>query len=316
LFLEQPTKLAGDYKMKMRGMWFGLLCIVGLCTGVVFAQEAGGNGHGGEMAMGLPTVGPEVTIRFAATVGNRPVDCGMIYDGVGTTSSTISINDYRFYIANVRLINAAGEEVPVELTQDGKWQYENVALLDFEDGSSFCQSAGNPDLNDKVVGTVPEGEYNGLLFDLGVPFELNHLDTTTAPAPLNIPAMWWNWQVGYKYVRIDLQTPQSQTPAWFIHLGSTGCQSADGNTPPTEPCSNPNTTTVRLSEFDPVRNFVIADLATLLSNVNLDESVPMPPGCMSGPEDTDCAGLFPGFGLELATGLMSESAPQTFFRVE
>jgi uncharacterized repeat protein (TIGR04052 family) len=281
-------------------------------VGVVSAQE--GDGHGGTMITGLPAVGPEVTIRFSASVGSVPAACGMIYDGVGTADSTLSLNDFRFYVSNVRLINSDGEEVPVELTQDGQWQYANVALLDFEDGTSLCSDVGNPDLNTKIVGSVPEGMYSGLVFDLGVPFELNHLDTTTAPSPLNIPAMWWNWQFGYKFVRIDMQTPNGETPAWFVHLGSTGCASSDGNTPPTEPCSNPNVGTVRFDSFDPVRNIVIADAASLLAGVNLDASVPMPPGCMSGPEDTDCVGLFPGFGLDLASGAVGETA-QTFFNV-
>jgi uncharacterized repeat protein (TIGR04052 family) len=282
-----------------------------LTVGLVAAQHEGGG-----MMMGLPTVGPDVTIRFAAMVGSRPATCGMIYDELGTEGSIASLYDFRFYVSNIRLINAAGEEIPVELTQDGVWQYQNVALLDFEDGTSMCSDAGNADINDKVVGTVPEGEYTGLIFDLGVPFELNHLDTTTAPAPLNIPAMWWNWQYGYKFLRIDMQTPDSQTPAWFIHLGSTGCQAADGNTPPTEPCSNSNIASVHFDEFNPVQNFVIADAAALLAGVNLNESAPEPPGCMSGPEDTDCAGLFPGFGIDLATGQMLEGNIQTFFRVE
>jgi uncharacterized repeat protein (TIGR04052 family) len=283
-----------------------LLSLVGAAS----AQHGGGSMG----SMGLPQVGPDVTIRFAASVNGVPAACGLIYDGVGVEGSTVSLTDFRLYVSNVRLINAAGEEVPVELAQDGQWQYANVALLDFEDGSSLCSSTGNADLNTKIVGTVPEGMYTGLAFDLGVPFELNHLDTVTAPSPLNIPAMWWNWQVGYKFVRIDLLTPGGEAPAWFVHLGSTGCASSDGNTPPAEPCSNPNVTSVRFDSFDPVRQVVSVDAGALLSGVNLAVSVPMPPGCMSGPEDSDCAGLFPAFGLDLASG-MPVDGPQNFFHV-
>ncbi|MBK8023453.1 MAG: metallo-mystery pair system four-Cys motif protein [Chloroflexi bacterium] len=293
-----------------------LLAVLMLSVGAAAAQDhSGGNdGHGGMMMSGLPTVGPNVTIRFAAMAGDRPASCGMIYMGMGVDGATVSLNDFRFYVSNVRLINAAGEEVPVELAQDGLWQYANVALLDFEDGTSMCSEAGNADMNDKIVGMVPEGEYTGLIFDLGVPFELNHLDTTTAPAPLNLPAMWWNWQAGYKFVRIDLQTPQSQTPAWYIHLGSTVCESADSSTPPSEMCKNANINTVRLDDFDAVHNFVVADVAGLLAAVNVNESTPMPPGCMSGLDDPDCPALFSGFGLDIATGGAVEGT-QTFFRV-
>ena len=70
--------------------------------------------------------------------------------------------------------------------QDGLWQYENVALLDFEDKTGGCRDVGTVETNAQVVGTVPEGDYTGLTFDLGVPFELNHIDASTAPSPLNV----------------------------------------------------------------------------------------------------------------------------------
>ena len=295
-------------------IWGALTFSALMAISIASAQDQGQDGHGGMMQDVMPKIGPEVTIRFAATVGNRPVACGIVYDGLGAEASTISLNDYRFFVSNVRLINAEGQEVPVELVQDGFWQYENVALLDFEDGSGLCSETGTAEMNDKIVGSVPQDSYTGIVFDLGVPFELNHLDTATAPAPLNLPAMWWNWRAGYKFVRIDLQTPQGQAPQWFIHLGSTGCQAADSSTPPQEPCSNPNLPSVRLESFDPLRNFIVADLASLVANVNLVENTPQPPGCMSGMQDPDCVDLFPAFGLELSSGAVSGT--QSFFRVE
>lgn len=305
--------------MKAKYGWLSVtICLLLMLSAVSLAaaQDQGNDGHGGMMSDAMPTIGPNVTIRFAAMVGTRPAACGIIYEGLGTQASPISLNDYRFYVSNVRLINAAGEEVPVELTQDGQWQYNNTALLDFEDGAGLCSETGTAEMNNKITGTVPAGEYTGIVFDVGVPFELNHLDTATAPAPLNLPAMWWNWRTGYKFVRIDMQTPRSQTPQWFIHLGSTGCDAPDNNTPPQAPCANPNLPSVRFDGFDPLRNFIVADLEALLAGVNLDESTPMPPGCMSGVDDPDCVGLFPGFGLDLTTGQLSEANPQTFFRFE
>jgi len=289
------------------GKWFSLIVVILLLTlgvSLVTAHE--------EHAK----VGPAVTIQFDAVVGDRPARCGMAYEGLGTGDSGVVLNDFRFFVSNVRLVSAAGEEVPVVLTQDGLWQYENVALLDFEDGTAGCSEAGNSALNNKISGEVPEGEYTGIVFDLGVPFELDHLDTTTAPAPLNIPAMWWNWQVGYKFVRIDLMTPEGALPAWFIHLGSTACKAADGNTPPAEPCGNPNFSTIRLDGFNPAHNFVVADLAGLVAGVNLNENTPEPPGCMSMPMDPDCMTLFPGFGLNIVEGVTQVADTQSFFRMQ
>jgi uncharacterized repeat protein (TIGR04052 family) len=285
---------------KLEFRLFGMVMFIVLSVSIVFAHDEA----------------EPVTIRFAAMVGDLPVACGITYSGLGTESSSVSLNDFRFYISHVRLIDAEGEETPVELTQDGLWQYENVALLDFEDGTAGCGEAGNPEMNTRIVGEVHEGDYTGIVFDVGVPFELNHLDTTTAPAPLNIPAMWWNWQFGYKFVRVDMLTPDGEIPAWFIHLGSTGCEAADGGTAPEEPCSNANVVTVQLDNFDATQNFIIADLSQLLSDVNLTENAPEPPGCMSMSEDPDCGGLFTGFGLALDTGMMLEDGTQHFFQVK
>ena len=112
-----------------------------------------------------------ITLNFAAKVGSEAFSCGSTYAGLGADDSTVHPVDFRFYVHDVRLIDDSGAEVPVALTQDGLWQYEGVALLDFEDRSGTC-SNGTVQLNDVVVGTVPFGTYTGIAFELGVPFEL------------------------------------------------------------------------------------------------------------------------------------------------
>ncbi len=263
--------------------------------------------------------GEAVEIRFALKAGDQELSCADAATGLGTTQSTAQLNDLRFYVSNLALIDGSGNPVPVTLEQDGLWQVESTALLDFEDGSAGCTETGNPDLNTAMRGTIAPGDYKAVRFDLGVPFALNHQDVTIAASPLNVPPMWWNWQGGYKFVRIDMKSDATiMDGAWFIHLGSTGCVAADQSKAPTEPCSRPNLATIQLDGFDPATNTIVADLATLLANVNLSESVPQPPGCMSGPDDSDCAGLLPGFGLDIATGVCTEAGcpTQTFFRVE
>ncbi|NWF79232.1 MAG: metallo-mystery pair system four-Cys motif protein [Chloroflexi bacterium] len=279
-------------------------------------------------------------------VGDKPAVCGQSYPGVGSAGTEVSFTDLRFYVSNIRLVNAQGQEVPLELAQDGVWQYQNVALLDFEDGSAGCSEGGNTALNSVVKGSVPAGRYTAVAFDLGVPFALNHADVAVAPSPLNIQALWWNWQGGYKFMRVDMLTgapgaaiemsapaptmdmsataPASQgemaeggTPAptaWFIHLGSTGCQSNDRAAPPAAPCSNPNLVSARLDGFDPSKSVIVADLASLLQPVPLDQNTPEPPGCMSGPMDPDCPTLFSSFGLDLTTG--AAVGTQQLFRLQ
>jgi len=150
----------------------------------------------------------EVAIDFAAYVGDSEFACGESYEGIGTAESTITPKDFRFYVSNVALIDENGEAVPLELEQDGKWQYQNTALLDFEDGTAGCDN-GTTQINTTVVGTVPEGDYQSLQFTMGVPKNLNHDDAAIAPSPLNLTSMWWNWQGGYKFLRLDLETDEA-----------------------------------------------------------------------------------------------------------
>lgn len=258
-------------------------------------------------------------VRFALKANGQDVVCGQSYN-LGSATTPITITDARFYVSNLRLLTAQGSEVPLQLRQDGEWQREDLALLDFESGTNGC--IGDARLNSEIVGQAPDGVYTGLRFDLGVPFAQNHLDVATAPAPLNIPALWWNWQTGYKFVRIDLKTPPVVTGTqtltdWFIHLGSTNCPSPDGVTPPTGPCARPNRATITLNNFNPSSDVVVADLAGLLTGVNLSQNTPAPPGCMSGANDPDCQNLFPNFGLDVASGSCNNTcADQKLFRLD
>jgi len=251
-----------------------------------------------------------VTIRFQAMVGKEKFACGKTYEGIGATRSRIMPRDFRLYVHNMRLIDEAGKSVPVELEQGGKWQLDNVALLDFEDGTWSCVN-GTPDVNDHVVGHVPPGRYSGLRFTVGVPFNKNHTDLTTQPPPLNLTALAWVWNAGRKFARLDFSST-GLPRGYAIHLGSTGCTPNETKiTVPTQ-CSEPNRLEIEILGFDPSRDVVIADLAALLKDSNVDSNQEhTAAGCMSDPNDSDCAPLFANFGLPFA----GKPGPnQAFFR--
>jgi len=165
----------------------------------------------------------EIKLNFAAYVGEEEFVCGESYEGVGTEKSTITPKDFRFYVSNLALINDDGDAIPLELSQDGKWQYQNTALLDFEDGSSSCDN-GTAEINTTVAGTIPAGDYQSLQFTLGVPPNLNHDDAAIAPSPLNLTSMWWNWQGGYKFLRVDLETEEA-----IVNVGNSNSHGGQDN---------------------------------------------------------------------------------------
>jgi uncharacterized repeat protein (TIGR04052 family) len=247
-----------------------------------------------------------VEIQFKGMVGDQPFACGSAYGGIGTGDSQFVPADFRLYVSNVRLVSRGGAEVPVALEQDGIWQYQNVAMLDFEDGSGPCAN-GNAAMNTVVKGTVPSGVYTGIRFDLGLPFDLDHGNATTAPSPLNFTAMFWNWRDGYKFVRVDTADDK-----YRIHLGSTGCTGGGPSQPPTS-CSAPNVGAVSIDGFNATHSVIAADLKTLLANSNVDvNETDTPPGCMADPSDTECADLLPRFGLTFPGGQPDAEAQQFF----
>lgn len=254
--------------------------------------------------------GQPVRLRFAATVGADPVACGTTYKEIGTTKSDMSFVDFRFYVSNVRLLKADGGEQRVTLTQDGLWQVDDVALLDFENGSAGCAN-GTEQMRDVIEGQVPAGRYVGVRFDLGLPFDKNHQDPTLQPSPLNLSRMFWSWNAGYKFMRMDLRTT-GQPKGWMLHLGSTGCTPTGKPTTVPTSCARPNIATVEFRNFDPVTDLIELDVKRMLAASNVDINTPeTAAGCMSGPSDPECASLLSQFGLPINK---SEAAAQSVFR--
>jgi uncharacterized repeat protein (TIGR04052 family) len=261
---------------------------------VLFASGCGGGGSNSEV----------VSLKFAAKVGEQDAACGRTYNGLGSRNSNVVVNGIRFFVSNIRLLDSTGDEHPVELDQDGIWQYQDTALLDFENATSGCSEVGTAETNTTLRGKADISDVSGVRFDLGIPFDLNHLDPTSSPSPLNISAMNWFWQVGHILFRTDLK---ADGKPWFIHLGSSGCVSDAFTSAPSSPCSNPNVPTITLTNYS-VDKTIVLDVASLLQGVDLTKSTPnTAPGCMSERADNECSEIFPNFGLSLATGKCEES---------
>ena len=225
-----------------------------------------------------------VSFRFKAVIGGQEAVCGRSYAGVGLTAASIRLKDLRFYVHNLRLLDKRGQEVSVQLAQS-PWQYEDLVLLDFENGTSDC-SNGTTAMHTTVTGTVPAGNYRGLRFTLGVPFNLNRTDPIDAPSPLSLTAFAWTWNAGRMFARIELAREASPRGAIF-HLGSTGCTPNKQASVPPVSCSQPNRVEVDLPDFE-LSSVVIADLAALFQDSALDHAER---GCMSEEENPECTPL-------------------------
>lgn len=253
----------------------------------------------GACAEAPPAVPVEVPVLVR--LGGAAAACGRPASGVGATGATVEPTDLRFYLSDLALVRPDGQVVPVTLDVS-EWQSARVALVDAEDGSAAC-AGGTPQTHTTLTGRAPAGDVAGLRVTLGVPAPENHADYTTAAAPLDVPTLFWSWQAGRMFTRIEVASGDTVFP---FHLGSTGCVSASAVAPPTTDCARPNRPTVTLDGFAPGRDTLVLDLDALLAGVDLAAPEPGTPGCRSDPGDPDCAAAWPALGLDPATGTCAD----------
>ena len=236
----------------------------------------------------------EVNIPFVAQFDGRNLHCGGSESGAALT-------DLRFYVFDLQLVDTDGRFAPVTLSEN-RWQQSDLAMLDLEDGAENCVN-GTQEINAALHGTVAAGEYRGLRFTIGVPFERNHADPLSALAPLGDPSMHWHWRAGYKFLRAGMA---DGSDGFWIHLGSAGCEGTVRNI---SSCRYPNRVAVELSAFDPAHDFVVVDLTALLATTDLDDGVPTK--CSSGPPENACVAPFGALGIDHDSGRIV--APQQVF---
>jgi uncharacterized repeat protein (TIGR04052 family) len=291
------------------------LCMV---TGVGALMTASAQAHDEPQA---------VDIKFAAMAGDQPVACGTLIDGLGTTAQAAQLQDFRFFVSEVKLTRADGKSVAVKLAKNSAYRYTRngvgVTLIDLENGAGDCAVDGTRGMNASVRGTVPHGKYVGVSWSVGVPFALNHTDAAATPAPLNSVAMGWSWQIGHKFTKIEVSDPGGATGSWtsktfYVHLGSAGCE---GNpaTGQAVKCGAPNRPAVRLKKFNPAKQQVAVDLKAVLAGTDVTANQSGAPGCMSEQTDPECGSVFKAFGVDwkadgTGTGKPTRSTAQTIFR--
>lgn len=283
-----------------------------------------------------------IELRFEAKVGPRDFSCAESYE-LGTPATPAWIRDLRMYVSGVALIDDAGARVPLSLEADGLWQTDRIALLDFENGADNCRN-GTPETRAILRGRAPRGNYRGVAFELGVPEDHNHADPSLAASPLTLSTMHWSWNAGYIFVRIDAERVPAEGAGdggtgrgdggmghgdggmghgdggmghgaegiFLMHLGSTGC-TGESSLGENVTCSHENRGAVELTGFDPRVAPITLDVAALFAGSNLQAAdLGGSPGCMSSPDDPECAPLFPRLGVDPETGSASAATQQLF----
>lgn len=175
------------------------------------------------------------------------------------------VTQMAFFASEVK-IGSAQEAPPAQLV-DSDWQANGIALLDL----SPCAPQSNAQL--VVSNSTDWHQAKRLSFTLGVPFAHNHLNPLVQPSPLNLPHMFWSWQSGYKFMRLDLQ---GESP-WSFHLGSVGCRSVSPVRGPITPCKQPNRLQINVSNprsagSTPEKSRIVLHLDRLLEGVDVTQA--------------------------------------------
>ncbi len=208
------------------------------------------------------------SLKIQLKFQNQAIDCT---SKIPLANGRWQLSQLQFYLADFQL---NGKTLLLQENADTPWQQANLALL-----GTDCQNNGQWQL--LFAEPLAAGD---LSFYLGVPTQLNHQNPLTASPPLNQADMFWNWQGGHKFFRLELQ---GDSQSWAFHLGATGCQSASVLRPPIQPCAQPNLTLVQLQYRG--ESTLSLDLAPLLA----DFSPAAAQNCMSDPLKHSCQLLLP-----------------------
>lgn len=144
-----------------------------------------------------PSLG-QMDMEFENVAGNSAVQLNGITPYVTASGDQFIITTLRYYISNIKLKRADGTE----------WaQPESYYLVDQAIQSSHKINLSN----------VPTGDYTGLTFTIGVD-SVRNVSGVQKDA-LAVSDMFWTWDSGYIYTKLEGRSTQSPTGAIIFHIG-------------------------------------------------------------------------------------------------
>ncbi len=130
-----------------------------------------------------------ITLKFTGLLGGKDVS---EISGIGhvpkSEGERMAVSNWAMILSHVALIKTNGDTVQLG---DG-YQYVN-----------YLESSKNS----RTVRNIPEGDYKGITFLLGLDYDVNHDDPAKWPAnhPLNgfTTGLHWGWSSGYIFHALD-----------------------------------------------------------------------------------------------------------------
>ncbi len=257
------------------------------------------------------------SLNFTPVAGALNVGCS---DAISVGSHTARLSDLRFYVSQLRLLDAKGKPVAATLDEND-FQQNGVTLIDLSSNTEgACASdaiafgEGTARVHTALTGTTLVDEVVSVSFEIGIPQPImrdiiasNTLEG--APSPFN--EMYWSWASGYRHFVFNFTIEQNAARGeGYIHVGSRDC-GAMGNKALSDrdTCGFINNPSVALSAFNLETNTVAVDLGRLLRDLPFSD---MQVGCHSSPMQPDCTPVFSAFGLSMDDGSADVAANEIF----
>ncbi|SFB77579.1 MbnP family copper-binding protein [Pseudoalteromonas denitrificans] len=198
---------------------------------------------------------PNTKLTFIPVINGKKITCTHDFK---FNEQLWRLNSFQFYLSKIKF-NGINQTVTYDQSKTDV--SHQVALL-----GTACRGGKNWQLIlDNTINKLAELE-----FELAVPFELNHSNPLSSKAPLNQADMFWTWQLGHKFFRLDMVNQTHVDKNWSFHLGSTGCDSASVMRAPKVPCKNPNRVKFTIKQFD-YRKPIYIHLDRLFFNLTLNQ---------------------------------------------
>jgi hypothetical protein len=140
-----------------------------------------------------PAQAQPVSIEISHLAGTEPLQLGSSFKTAA--GDELSLDKLRYYLSNLRLRRA-----------DGSW-FVNPQWPQKSDGYFLVDEAVASSKKLRI-GPVPDGDYSGIEFLIGIDDTRNHAGAQTGPLD---PAkgMFWMWHSGYIFLKIEGHSPQS-----------------------------------------------------------------------------------------------------------
>ena len=209
-----------------------------------------------------------VTLFLQPTVAGTPLstDLSTTYTVNG---ATISFSSARMYISEITLLRKDGTAVSFEgetITVPAKDANDNDITHTVTD--QIVLAKHDAGVHKYMLGEVPEGEYTGVRYKVGIAGTTNRVDPSQVPATHPLAKQTdrnnhWNWNAGYQFIRMDglVDTNADGTPdeVWETHLGTANFLT-DLNL----------AMDFQLNDGEGVELHIIADYGKLLQDVDLN----------------------------------------------